>query len=71
MKKGKVMWQELNLVQEYIEYENKASLHAYQVYDGIKTRCEDAKIRKMMPESEAVMIKLLCGRDGLTTRNPL
>lgn len=43
LKKGKVTWQELNLVQEYIEYENKASLHAYQVYDGIKTRCGDTK----------------------------
>ena len=38
---SKVTWQELNLEQEYIEYENKASLHAYRVYDGIKARCGD------------------------------
>ncbi len=43
LKVGKVTWQELNLEQEYIEYENKASLHAYKVYDGIKKRCGDAK----------------------------
>ena len=41
LKAGKVIWQELNLEQEYIEYENKASLHAYRVYDGIKARCGD------------------------------
>jgi len=39
LKSGKVTWQQLNLEQEYIEYENKASLHAYKVYDGIKVRC--------------------------------
>ena len=33
LKAGKVTWQKLNLEQEYIEYENKASLHAYKVYD--------------------------------------
>lgn len=41
LKVGKVTWQELNLEQEYVEYENKASLHAYRVYDGIKARCGD------------------------------
>lgn len=41
--KGEVTWQELNLEQEYIEYENKASLSAYRVYDGIKARCKDTK----------------------------
>jgi hypothetical protein len=40
LKAGKVTWQELNLEQEYIEYENKASLHAYKVYDGILARCK-------------------------------
>lgn len=39
----RVTWQELNLEQEYIEYENKASSHAYWVYDGIKARCGDTK----------------------------
>lgn len=41
LKAGKVTWQELNLEQEYIEYENKASSHAYKVYDGILARCKD------------------------------
>ncbi len=39
LKAGKVTWQELNLVQEYIEYENKASYHASVVYNGILKRC--------------------------------
>ena len=43
LKAGKVTWQELNLEQEYIEYENKASLHAYKVYDGILARCKSTK----------------------------
>ena len=41
LKAGKVTWQELNLEQEYIEYRNKASYAAYQVYNGIKARCSD------------------------------
>ncbi len=41
LKAGKVTWQELNLEQEYIEYENKASAHAYKVYNGILARCGD------------------------------
>lgn len=41
LKAGKVTWQELNLEQEYIEYRNKASYVAYQVYNGIKARCSD------------------------------
>lgn len=41
LKAGKITWQELNLEQEYIEYENKASSHALMVYDGIKKRCGD------------------------------
>ncbi len=41
LKAGKVTWQELNLEQEYIEYENKASHQAYKVYNGIKARCGD------------------------------
>lgn len=40
---GKVTWQELNLEQEYIEYENKASFQAYKVYNGIKVRCGETK----------------------------
>ena len=43
LRAGKVTWQELNLEQEYIEYENKASAHAYKVYDGVKKRCGDTK----------------------------
>ena len=43
MKAGKVTWQELNLEQEYIEYENKASLHAYKVYDGVLARCKSTE----------------------------
>ena len=41
LKVGRITWQELNLEQEYIEYENKASLHAYRVYNGILKRCGD------------------------------
>lgn len=43
LKAGKVTWQELNLEQEYIEYENKASLHAYKVYDGVLARCKSTE----------------------------
>ncbi len=43
LKKGKVSWQELELEQEYIEYENKASLHAYRIYDGILARCKSTE----------------------------
>lgn len=43
LKAGKVTWQELNLEQEYIEYENKATSHAYKVYNGILKRCGDTK----------------------------
>lgn len=50
LKDGKVTWQELNLIQEYIEYENKAGYHAYTVYNGIRERCgytkDNDKIRK-------------------------
>lgn len=52
--KGEITWQELNLEQEYIEYENKASSNAYQVYNGIKMRCKgtenDDRIRKCYDE---------------------
>ncbi len=41
LKAGKVTWQELNLEQEYIEYENRATFHAYKVYNGILARCGD------------------------------
>lgn len=41
LKAGKVTWQELNLEQKYIEYENRASYHAYRVYNGILVRCRD------------------------------
>lgn len=43
LKAGKITWQELNLEQEYIEYENKASYQAYKVYNGIRARCGDTK----------------------------
>lgn len=43
LKAGKVTWRELNLEQEYIEYENKACLHAYKVYDGILARCKSTE----------------------------
>ena len=43
LKAGKVTWRELNLAQEYIEYENKASYHAYTEYNSVKARCEDTK----------------------------
>ena len=39
LKIGKVTWQELNLEQEYIEYENKAGAQARKVYERIKARC--------------------------------
>ena len=43
LKSSKVTWQQLNLQQEYIEYENKANLYAYRVYDGIKARCNNTE----------------------------
>lgn len=43
LKAGKITWRELNVEQEYIEYENKASLHAYKVYDGILARCKSTE----------------------------
>lgn len=43
LKAGKVTWQELNLEQEYIEYENKASYHAYKVYNGVLARCKSTE----------------------------
>jgi len=45
LRAGKVTWQELNLEQEYIEYENKATLHAYKIYDRIKARCGYTKCK--------------------------
>lgn len=41
LKAGKVIWQELNLEQEYIEYENKAGAQARKAYERIKARCGD------------------------------
>lgn len=41
LKSGKVIWQELNLEQEYIEYENKATYQARRAYESIKARCKD------------------------------
>lgn len=43
LKAGLVKLSELNLEQEYIEHQNKASDQAYVVYDGIKARCSDTK----------------------------
>lgn len=41
LKAGKITWQELNLEQEYIEYENKAGAQARKAYESIKARCGD------------------------------
>lgn len=41
LKVGKIIWQELNLEQEYIEYQNRATYHAMKRYNTIKTRCKD------------------------------
>lgn len=46
LKSGKVTWQELNLEQEYIEYENRASCEAYIIYNGIKSRCHNTEASK-------------------------
>lgn len=43
LKSGKVTWQELNLEQGYIEYENKATYHAYKVYNGVLARCKSTE----------------------------
>lgn len=43
LKAGEVTWQELNLEQEYIEYENKAGYYAYREYYNIRARCKDTK----------------------------
>lgn len=43
LKEGKITWQELNLEQEYIEYENKASCTAYKIYNGILARCKSTE----------------------------
>lgn len=43
LKAGNITWQELNLEQEYIEYENKASYHAYKVYNGVLARCKSTE----------------------------
>ncbi|MCM1059625.1 MAG: hypothetical protein NC452_04970 [Eubacterium sp.] len=48
--KGEITWQELNLEQEYIEYENKANSNAYRVYNGIKARCKDTKNDDYIPK---------------------
>lgn len=40
LKSGKIKWQDLNINQEYIEYQNKSSTAAYGVYDGIRARCK-------------------------------
>ena len=39
LKAGKITWQELNLEQEYIEYENKAGAEARKKYETVKARC--------------------------------
>lgn len=40
---GKVTLEELNLEQEYIEFQNKASHEAMKKYGAIKTRCDKTK----------------------------
>lgn len=49
LKSGNITWQELNLEQEYIEYENKASYHAHTVYNGILKRCGYTKDKNNIP----------------------
>lgn len=39
LRAGTITWDSLGYEQEYMEYVNKASLEAYKIYDGIKTRC--------------------------------
>ena len=39
LKAGRITLESLGLEQEYIEYENKSSLHAFKIYDGILARC--------------------------------
>lgn len=43
LRAGKVTWQELNLEQGYIEYENKATYHACTEYNSIRARCRDTR----------------------------
>ena len=43
LKAGKITWQELNLEQEYVEYENRASMAAYIHYNALQTRCKETK----------------------------
>lgn len=55
LKAGKITWKELNLEQEYIEYVNKATAHAYKVYNGILKRCgntvDDDSVRSCYDKS--------------------
>ena len=46
LRAGRIMWQELNLEQEYIEYENKASYQAYKIYNSILKRCKSTEATK-------------------------
>ncbi len=46
LKSGNVNWQELNLEQEYIEYENEASVCAYRIYKRMLIRCKSTKESK-------------------------
>lgn len=61
LKSGKVKWQDLNIHQEYIEYENKASHNAYSVYNGIRSRCKGRTTEKIIM---LAMTMLLCVRNG-------
>lgn len=43
---GELTIDSLDLEQEYIEYQNKASFEAHRVSNGIMTRCKDTKENK-------------------------
>ncbi len=45
LKSGEVTWQSLGLKQEYIEYKNKAISYAYMIYNVVRKRCEDSKVK--------------------------
>lgn len=49
LKAGRITLESLGLEQEYIEYQNKASHHAYKVYSGILARCGDTKDKDYIP----------------------
>ncbi len=49
LKARRITLDSLQLEQEYIEYQNKASHHAYRVYGGILARCKDTEDKDYIP----------------------